>query len=130
MTTLTRRPWPYGVEDIGTWQDVLDVIIGAAVVTNGAMIVFTMPVTYYLDDFTRFWIFIGFQWVLFSLQFAIRAAIPDVPQVAKIQTERAATYNLRLVTRTPPDDLRAVKEDPASSGINWSVLDSIKEKFV
>ena len=68
MTTLTQRPWPTGAEDIGTWQSILEFVITAAVITNGALIVFTMPVLGDMSTYNKFWIFIGFQWVLFTGQ--------------------------------------------------------------
>ncbi len=96
---MTQRPWPGGAEDIGTWQDIFDLVIAAAVITNGALIVFTMPVLNGYDDYTRFWIFVGFQWVLYITQYTIRLLIPDVPLEVTIQAERAAHYNAKLIER-------------------------------
>eukprot|EP00349_Pseudokeronopsis_sp_Brazil_P006662 CAMPEP_0202975738 /NCGR_PEP_ID=MMETSP1396-20130829/71532_1 /ASSEMBLY_ACC=CAM_ASM_000872 /TAXON_ID= /ORGANISM="Pseudokeronopsis sp., Strain Brazil" /LENGTH=46 /DNA_ID= /DNA_START= /DNA_END= /DNA_ORIENTATION= len=35
--------------------------------------------------FGRVWIFIGFQWVLISIQYITQAIIPDVPESVEIQ---------------------------------------------
>ena len=37
----SRRPWPGGAEDVGTWQAVFELISSLAVVTNVALVVFT-----------------------------------------------------------------------------------------
>ena len=39
---MYRRASPTGAQDIGTWQTVFAIMSGAAVVTNGALLVFTM----------------------------------------------------------------------------------------
>jgi anoctamin-10/anoctamin-7 len=93
IVTVYRRPWPKGTQDIGTWQSVFDLIIAAAVVTNGAIIVFTSTVLRDYTTYTRFWIFIGFQWIAFIIQTVIRALIPDIPYEVEIQQERADFIN-------------------------------------
>lgn len=40
----------------------------AAVLTNAGLITFTMDVLDPLDTSMKFWVFIGFQWICFSLQ--------------------------------------------------------------
>ena len=54
-----RRPWARGAEDIGTWQDIIDLVTVAAVITNAALIVFTMNhMLDYSQEF-KYWVFIG-----------------------------------------------------------------------
>lgn len=98
---LTRRPWPMEAEDIGTWQDIMDLVIAAAVITNAALIVFTMKLVEMYSVYTQFWIFVGFQWVVFSLQYCIRLIIPDIPMEVQIQKDRADYLNLKLIDKTP-----------------------------
>ena len=82
-----RRPLPKGCEDIGSWQTVFEILSTIGVVTNAALIVFTMKVLILpgWTSYGRMWIFIGFQWVLFLIQFIISVAVPDVPEVVTIQ---------------------------------------------
>lgn len=42
----------------------------AAVLTNAGLIAFTMDVLDPYSESVRFWVFIGFQWICFSLQVA------------------------------------------------------------
>ena len=82
-----RRPLPKGCEDIGTWQTVFEILSTIGVVTNAALIVFTMKVLILpgWTNYGRMWIFIGFQWILFLLQYIVSVAVPDVPEVVTIQ---------------------------------------------
>ena len=100
LISVTRRPWPAGAEDIGTMQGVYEIVALSAVITNGAMIVFTMnvlPVHY--TEYTRIWIFIGFFWVVIGIQFAIRRSIPDVPYEVEVQHQRQEYINRMIITR-------------------------------
>ncbi len=104
LINLHQRPVPKGCEDIGTWQDIFLVISVAAVVTNAGLTAFTMDV---LDDYSealRFWIFILFQWVCFSLQFFIMAIIPDVPEEIEIQQERTAFIVRKVIDQVADDN--------------------------
>jgi hypothetical protein len=49
-------------------QNIFLIISVISVVTNAGMTVFTMNTLNGLHDRTRYWIFIVFQWVCFSLQ--------------------------------------------------------------
>jgi len=127
MTHITQRPWPSNVEDIGTFQLVLDMMIAAAVVTNGALIAFTMPVLDGYSQAFRSWIFIGFMWVLFTAQYIIRVSIPDVPASVQIQTERTELYDDKLIKRLADENLEVFKKTAANTNIEW-VYDNVKSK--
>jgi hypothetical protein len=49
-------------------QAVFQTLAGVAVITNSAIAVFTMDTFQGLSTGERFWIFILFQWVVFSCQ--------------------------------------------------------------
>lgn len=69
LLNVHQRPFPRGGEDIGNWQTVFLIVSVASVVTNAGLIVFCMdalPTEYSVA--VRYWIFILFQWVLFSFQ--------------------------------------------------------------
>jgi len=105
LLTLTRRPWPAGAQNIGSWQEVLDLVIVAAVITNAAMIAFTMQLLNDYSQYTRYWIFIGFQWVIFAIQFLIRAAIPDEPYDVSIQRQRQDFINAKIIDKEGEEDV-------------------------
>ena len=99
-----QRPRPAGAQDIGSWGAIFSVVTTICVVTNAALIVFTMEVLKMYSDMTRMWVFIGFQWALFSLQYIIQVAIPDEPLEVGIQKERAAFLNAKILDRVKDDD--------------------------
>ena len=81
---------PTGAEDIGTWQAILQITSVASVVTNAALVVYTMQLT---DDFSsvgQLWIFIGFQYTIFVLMAFFSYMVDDVP-------EDVSTAYLRLM---------------------------------
>jgi hypothetical protein len=62
-----QRPAPNGAQDIGTWMTIFQVLSIAAVVTNGALICFTMDVLW--DRFSlagRLWYVLSPYNLLFS----------------------------------------------------------------
>jgi uncharacterized membrane protein YcgQ (UPF0703/DUF1980 family) len=76
-----------GAQDIGTWQVILQYTSFAAVITNGAIMCFTMD----LLPFTlagRIWTFIGFQYVLFFGMEMFSSVVDDVPVAVQIQLDR------------------------------------------
>lgn len=117
VCNLTRRPWPLSAEDIGTWQSVYELVTTASVITNAAMIVFTMQLVEGYTEFTQFWIFIGFQWVMFALQYIIGLLIPDTPREVTVQKNRSDYFNRKIILREIDDDAEdddAVKVQMAS----------------
>lgn len=111
LTRLWRRPWPQGAQDIGTWQSVFDLVIAAAVITNGAMIVFTMDLLNDYSTYNQFWIFIGFQWVVFTIQTVIRMSIPDTPYEVQIQIDRAKFMNSHLIFKEKIESIEDLQEE-------------------
>eukprot|EP00599_Poterioochromonas_sp_BG-1_P012741 CAMPEP_0173157600 /NCGR_PEP_ID=MMETSP1105-20130129/15730_1 /TAXON_ID=2985 /ORGANISM="Ochromonas sp., Strain BG-1" /LENGTH=64 /DNA_ID=CAMNT_0014075113 /DNA_START=1257 /DNA_END=1447 /DNA_ORIENTATION=- len=60
-----------------------------------------------LDDYTTFgkaWIFIGFQYVLFSCQFIAEKVIPDVPEEVEIQIARNEFITSKIIDKTPDEN--------------------------
>eukprot|EP01031_Cornospumella_fuschlensis_P027354 gene27354-33040_t len=103
MLNVYQRPFPKGAQDIGTWQTIFLMIAIAAVITNAGLTVFTMDA---LDDYSltfRFWVFILFQYVCFSLQGLIMAAIPDIPEEIEIQQARTTFIVDKLVDKVADD---------------------------
>lgn len=119
LVTLFQRPVPQGAQDIGTWQDIFNIISLASVVTNAALICFTMDVLYKdtqadsskiyqiggitaRANFTlvgRLWIFFGIVATVIAVQFVSAVLIPDVPLEVNIQSERQAFITSKIIDR-------------------------------
>ncbi|KAJ1398888.1 hypothetical protein B484DRAFT_406500 [Ochromonadaceae sp. CCMP2298] len=51
----------------------------------------------------RFWVFIGFQWFCFSMQFLIMEVIPDIPEEVVIQQARTEFIDRKLIDLVADD---------------------------
>jgi len=59
------------------------------------------------NDYTiyfRFWLFIGAQWAIFSIQGILRLSIPDTPLEVQIQMERNEFIVSKLIDYAKDDD--------------------------
>lgn len=111
LVTFYQRPIPGGAQDIGTWQSIFNIVSIAAVITNAGLICFTMDVLWDVFDLTRrVWIFIGFQWVLISIQFLTQYFIPDVPEAVEIQLQRREFINLKVIEKVEDEDFGRTAE--------------------
>lgn len=128
LKTFYQRPVPLGAQDIGTWQDILVIISVLAVVTNAGLVCFTMqnsnnvplfPLTWSTQD--RLWVFIGYQWVLISMQFLLSIMIPDEPEEVTIQRKRQKFFSERLI------DHVALEEDNLILDLGKCDEDNLKE---
>lgn len=107
LLKVYQRPIPKIAEDWGAWEHVFSVLSIVGVITNGALICFTMKT---LDGWSlshRLWIFIGYQWTLFCLMYFISLIIPDESTEFKIQSERSQFIISKLIDRVPDDDEEA-----------------------
>merc|ERR1719453_1167092 len=89
LFTLYQRPIPTGAQDIGLWQGIFQFVTAMSVVTNAGLVCFTMnvlPSSYTVQS--KVWIFLGFQWIMFTFQFATALIVPDTPYPVEIQKER------------------------------------------
>lgn len=87
-----RRPQPRAAEDIGVWQDMLEILAMLAVVYNFGLIFFTSS---YLSEYTIFsrWLIYGIvEHVAFFLKYTLSEAIEDVPHDVLIQLERQKVF--------------------------------------
>ncbi len=76
----------------------------AAVITNAGLTVFTMDVLDGWSEAARYWVFILFQWVCFSLQAFIMAIIPDVPEEIEIQLQRTEFVVRKVIDQVADDN--------------------------
>eukprot|EP00604_Paraphysomonas_vestita_P002458 CAMPEP_0174818240 /NCGR_PEP_ID=MMETSP1107-20130205/886_1 /TAXON_ID=36770 /ORGANISM="Paraphysomonas vestita, Strain GFlagA" /LENGTH=612 /DNA_ID=CAMNT_0016029841 /DNA_START=325 /DNA_END=2163 /DNA_ORIENTATION=+ len=105
-----QRPIPGGVEDIGTWQTIFSLMATICVITNAGIVVFTMRVLTMYSITLRMWLFIGFQWLIFAIQYIVEVAIPDEPYEVQIQVQRAEFITDKL--------LKKVRDDNADSNLS------------
>ena len=132
LITFYQRPVPHGAQDIGTWQDIFNIISVVAVVTNAAIICFTMDVLYkdtqvsnarlvqiggitVRANFTlvgRLWIFFGFIATLVAVQFVISLLIPDEPIEVTTQHDRQKFIVKKLVEKQPDEGKRERRGAP------------------
>jgi hypothetical protein len=113
-----QRPIPSGVEDIGTWQTIFSLIATICVVTNAGIVVFTMRVLTMYSITLRMWLFIGFQWLIFTIQYIVEAAIPDEPYEVQIQMSRADFLCDKV--------LKGVRDDVLESKLNSALEDGFE----
>lgn len=113
--TFYQRPVPQGTEDIGNWQAIFDFVSTFGVLSNGAIICFTMKAFNY-TQFGKAWVFIGFQWGILSLQYIIGVLIPDIPNDVVIQLERTEFIVSKLIDKVPDEEYDPKKklDDPIS----------------
>lgn len=117
---LYQRPIPTGAQDIGIWQLIFQFVTGIAVVTNAALVVFTMTVI--PDSYSyngRFWIFVGFQWFMFGVQALFAELVPDEPYEVEVQKDRMRFITSKLIDKTP-DEQYSDKQDGSAKGIHKS----------
>lgn len=55
LTTIYQRPLPFGAEDIGTWQGILQLISVISVITNAGLICFTMRCLNTVRPYNKVW---------------------------------------------------------------------------
>lgn len=99
-----QRPVPAAAEDIGTWQVIFTLIAGAAVVSNGALTCFTMKTFDDHSNYTRVWLFLGFQYVIFSIMYLVSLIIPDEPEDVAIQLQRREFIVPKVIDRVADED--------------------------
>ncbi|KAH8087612.1 intracellular chloride channel [Aureococcus anophagefferens] len=90
----SRRAMPRASEGIGNFNTIFDLMTRISVVTNAALLVYVSSINY-LDALTpvaRLWIFIIFQYALFSIQTAIDILVPDEIDDVRVQRDRGTFF--------------------------------------
>jgi hypothetical protein len=107
----TRRPFPKGAADIGSWYTILSIMATVAVTTNAALLAFTSKLfrgdeaTYgRLSRYSRVWIFLLFEHAVLILRFALETLIPEVPEVVEIQAARTERLVEKVMNLTPDEE--------------------------
>lgn len=115
LCKLYQRPIPRGAQDIGSWQTILAILSVASVITNAALVCFTMDVLWGYSLQGRVWIFIGFQWVLIAIQYITQAIIPDVPEGVLLQEQRVQFFEEKIVNKVEDEDYDDVYEEDSEA---------------
>ena len=122
---MLRRPVPVGAEDIGTWQDILQITSVASVVTNAALVVYTMDLTNDFSDVGQLWIFIGFQYTIFVIMAIFAFLVDDMPEEVAIQLGRQQYLQERAAQSE--QELRD-EDEKIPSGASRPVLTAAEEE--
>jgi anoctamin-10/anoctamin-7 len=107
MLLLHQRPLPVMVEDIGAFQGIFTVIAACAVISNGAIMKFTMTTLHPLSVDTQWWVFVGFQWVVFFILVVVAIAIPDESEALAIQKDRTEFLTSKIVDKIADDTIKS-----------------------
>jgi hypothetical protein len=111
MCYLHQRPLPVMVEDIGAFQGIYTLITLAAVISNSALMKFTMTVMDDVNNDTQWWIFIGFQWVVFAILIFAQYVIPDESDDIGIQKARTDWLVSKIIDFIPDDDDKMTQDE-------------------
>ena len=132
LTQLSRRPWPSGGQDIGTWESILDTVSNMAVVSNSMLICFAGS---FLDNqvgrpdfkfFHKALLFVVLEHGIFFLKFLFALIIDDVPFEIQMQMDRNEFLNSKLIFEEEdeePDPPIEEDEDDALEGTDLMIYD-------
>lgn len=109
LLRMNRRCVPVGAEDIGTWMSILQLTSYAAVISNAALLCFTMSFLHF-SKFGLAWTFIGFQYFVFCSMAIFAEYVEDVPEEVQMQLDRQAHLN-DLLNMT--DEERQIEKEKA-----------------
>ncbi|KAJ8603789.1 hypothetical protein CTAYLR_000190 [Chrysophaeum taylorii] len=104
LTQNTRRPWPNGAEDIGTWEDVLALVSIVATVSNIAMVTLNSPLFVARPTWERLVIFCSLECFLVGLKLFLAANLDEVPADVQIQNERQDFFARKIVLLERDDE--------------------------
>ena len=109
LMNLYQRPVPVIAQDIGAFQQIFTVIAGCSVISNAALMKFTLTVLNDFDQFTQWWIFVGFQWVMFTVMVVLASSIEEESQDTRIQRQRGEYLGSKLIEHMADDDVDIVR---------------------
>jgi len=104
-----QRPFPTGVQDIGAWQAIFEMMGFAAVIINAGLVAFTMDISFFNDGEelsieAKIWTFILAQYAIFAVMFGFRWAVEDIPVEVQIQLKRQEFITGKVIDRIEDDD--------------------------
>ena len=105
ICTQCRRPLPGGAEDIGTWQDIMELMGYLAITTNLLIVIFTASDSSGSGLFSgvtpkyRMMWFLILEHVVIGARVLGAAIIPDVPAEVEIQLQRQQLIVDKIIFR-------------------------------
>ena len=105
LSLLSRRPQPAGVEDIGTWFIILEMLSKIAVITNAGIVAYTGTLFEDTNWAWRSWIFVFFTVGTFAAKYIISYVLyvifvtffTDMDHEMRIQRERKKLITQKVV---------------------------------
>ncbi len=126
-----RKPLPRRAEDIGVWEDVMNVMAGTAIVSNTYLVIYLAKFDYSLqfsfsgeNQANTFWIVCG---SALALRWITLRFVPGQPYSVKIQLERRVFLSDKLITNRPDENFESSgRTGDKSVPSNW---DKLLDKF-
>ena len=106
LLTISQRPKPIMVEDIGAFQGIFTFLAAASVLTNMSLCKFTMTTFDSWNQEIAWWIYMGGQWGLFFLMVVASWLVQDESSSIYYQKARAAFYKSKIIDKQRDDDAR------------------------
>lgn len=100
---MCRRPEPRGVEDIGSWFLILEIISYAAVFVSSGLVAFTGSIAVNSTWPSRAWIFFGMSAGILIVKTIMTILISDTPVDVEIQLKRQAFIIDKLFNNIPDE---------------------------
>ena len=81
---MIRRPIPVAAQDIGRWLLIMQLTAAAAVITNAALLCFTIPTgsdehSVVFQYLSPMWVFFLFQYIVFGCMGIFAYIVEDIP---------------------------------------------------
>jgi hypothetical protein len=114
-----QRPEPKSVEDIGVWQDMLEILSYLAVMYNLGLVFFTSNVLAGYSTAVRWISYIALQNVLIYVKYVVSTVVEKMPEEVAIQLKRQAFLTNKVLFDMKDDDVEdvAVKGQKGPSNI-------------
>ena len=101
-----QRPVPRGAQDIGMWFKVFSIMVAAGLLTNSALIIYTIDLE---KDFNwtssdKVWAFFVIQYLTIAAMFVVRTIVPSDTADIEFQLQRQETWRRRILARDASND--------------------------
>jgi len=108
---LCKRPVPSGVNSIGTWFGILEIISYIAVVVSAGLVAFTGDMTQNFTWTSRVWMFFAMSGSIILVKLFVQAMYPRVDDEVHIQLARQKFIMSKLFDNMPDDDDTQLQAD-------------------
>jgi small-conductance mechanosensitive channel len=108
---LCKRPVPSGVNNIGSWFGILEIISYMAVVVSAGLVAFTGDMTQNFTWTSRVWMFFAMSGSIILVKLFVQAMYPRVDDEVHIQLARQKFIMSKLFDNVPDDDDSQLQAD-------------------